>query len=592
MEYSVITETFEMMEKTTKRLELTDYLVNLLKSTPMELIDKVVYLIQGKLYPDYEGIELGIADKLALRAVSISSGLNMEKIELMYRETGDIGSVGELALKTKMQTTLFSENITVERVYSTLYKISSLSGEGSQDMKLKYICNLLNDSNAKDARYILKIITGKLRLGIADYTVLDALAIAFTDKKENRVVLERAYNITSDLGLVAKTITTQGLDAVKALTIIIFKPIRSMLAERVSTVEEVLERTEGKCAAEYKLDGERLQIHKSGDKVLLFSRRLENITNHYPDAIEAIRKSIDISDVILEAEIIAINQDTGEYLPFQELMHRRRKYGIEKAVREYPIMLNFFDILYMNKKDCTQLLYTRRREILEEVVSIDTKVRVVPMIITDNKKTIEDFMEQSISDGCEGLMIKHLKSNYRAGAREFAWIKLKREYRSEIVDTLDLIIIGAFHGRGRRVGKYGAYLLGAYDKDNDIFRSICKVGTGFTDENLSNFHSILKQYILPQKYANVDSKLEADVWFEPYIIIEIIASEITLSPLHMCGMNSVRQGSGLALRFPKFTGKIRNEKNIKDATTVQEIINLYKKQSKVIKENTMISKER
>jgi len=592
MHFSIIAETFEMMEKTTKRLELTNYLVKLLKSTPPELIDKVIYLMQGKLYPDYKGVELGVADKLAVRAVSISSGLNVDRIEQMYKEMGDVGGAGELALQTKMQTTLFAEDITVERVYSTLDKIASLAGEGSQDMKLKYICSLLNDSTPKESRYILKIITGKLRLGIADYTVLDALAIAFTGDKENRTILERAYNVTSDLGHVAKTIATQGLDAVKAIKIEVFKPIRPMLAERVSTAEEALQRMGGKCAAEYKLDGERLQIHKLKDQVMLFSRRLENITNHYPDAIEAIREFADVREAIMEAEAVAIHQDTGEYLPFQELMHRRRKYGIEEAMKEYPISLNFFDILYMNKKDCTQLPYTKRRKMLEEVVKGDSNVRVVPMIITDDTKAIEEFMEQSISDGCEGVMIKDLESNYRAGAREFAWIKLKREYRSEIADTLDLVIVGAFYGRGRRVGKYGAYLLAAYDKDEDIFRSICKVGTGFTDEDLANFYSMLKQYIIPHRHARVDSKLQADVWFEPKIVIEIIASEITLSPLHTCGMDAIREESGLALRFPKFTGKVRDEKSPEDATTVQEVINLYRKQLKVVKEDTIVGEER
>jgi len=592
MDYSIIADTFEMMEKTTKRLELTDYLVKLLKSTDFELIDKVVYLMQGKLYPDYVGVELGVADKLALRAISISSGLNADKVEEMYRETGDVGGAGELALQTKAQTTLFTEPITVERVYSTLDKIANLTGEGSQEMKLRYIGSLLNDATPKEARYILKIITGKLRLGIADYTVLDALAIAFTGVKENRAILERAYNITSDLGLVAKTLATKGLDAVSAMKIEVFKPIRPMLAERVSTAEEALEKTEGKCAAEYKLDGERLQIHKSGEKMMLFSRRLENITNHYPDAIEAVKEFVDAKQVILEAEAVAINQDTGEYLPFQELMHRRRKYGIEEAVKEYPISLNFFDILYVNKKDCTQLSYTKRRELLENVIKGNSKVKIVPMITTSDTKEIEKFMEEAISEGCEGLMIKHLTSNYRAGAREFAWVKLKREYRSELADTLDLVIVGAFHGRGRRVGKYGAYLLAAYDKDNDIFRSVCKVGTGFTDENLANFYSMLKQHLVAHRPARVDSKLEADVWFDPNVVIEIIASEITLSPLHTCGMNTVREGSGLALRFPKFTGRIREEKSPEDATTVDEVINLYKKQLKVVKEDTVVTEER
>jgi DNA ligase-1 len=591
MDYSIVTETFEMMERTTKRLELTDYLVKLLKSTPAELIDKVVYLMQGKLYPDYKGIELGIADKMAIKAISISSGLSTDKVEEMYRETGDIGGAGERALTTKGQTTLFAEPITVERVYSTLDKIASLTGEGSQDMKLKYICSLLNDAIPKESRYILKIITGKLRLGIADYTVLDALAIAFTGEKGNRSVLERAYNITSDLGLVAKTLATKGLDAVSTIKIEVLKPIRPMLAERVSTAGEALERTEGRCAAEYKLDGERLQIHKSGERVMLFSRRLENITSHYPDAIEAVKEYVNAEHTILEAEAVAVNQDTGEYLPFQELMHRRRKYGIEQAVKDYPISLNFFDILYMNKKDCTQMSYMQRRKLLEQIVKADSNVRIVPSITTDDARKIEEFMGQAISDGCEGLMIKHLSSNYRAGAREFAWIKLKREYRSELADTLDLVIVGALHGRGRRVGKYGAYLLAAYEKESDMFRSVCKVGTGFTDEDLANFYSMLKQHMIAHRHARVDSKLEADVWFEPNVVIEIIASEITLSPLHTCGMDTIRKGSGLALRFPKFTGRIRDEKSAEDATTVDEVINLYKKQLKMVKEDTVVADE-
>jgi len=591
MDYSVIADIFEMMEKTTKRLELTDYLVKLLKSTPSGLIDKVVYLMQGKLYPDYAGIELGVADKLALRALSASSGLSIDKVEEMYRQTGDIGAAGELALQGKTQTTLYAEHMTVERVYSTLEKIAGLTGEGSQDMKLKYISSLLNDATPKEARYVLKIITAKLRLGIADYTVLDALAVAFTGVKESRASLERAYNITSDLGLVAKTLATKGLDAVNIMKIEVFRPIRPMLAERVSTAEEALEKTDGKCAAEYKLDGERLQIHKSSEKVMLFSRRLENITSHYPDAIDAVNEFVSAKDAILEAEAVAVNPDTGEYLPFQELMHRRRKHGIQEAMKEYPIALNFFDILYLNKRDCTQLSYTRRRELLQNVIKSDSKVKVVPMITTGHTKEIEGFMEEAISEGCEGLMIKHLASNYRAGAREFAWVKLKREYRSELADTLDLVIVGAFHGRGRRVGKYGAYLLGAYDRDNDVFRSVSKVGTGFTDEDLANLFSTLKQHLIAHRHARVDSKLEADVWFDPNIVIEIIASEITLSPLHTCGMNAIREGSGLALRFPKFTGRIREEKSPEDATTVDEVINLYKKQLKVVKQDDVVVTE-
>ncbi len=582
MDFTLIVDIFEKMEKTSKRLELTDYLVELFKVTPAEIIDKVVYLIQGKIKPDYEGVELGVADKMIIKAIALSSGLKQSKIEEFYRETGDIGYAGEKALEQRQQMTLFHEKIDLEKVYSMLAKIALVKGEGSQDLKLRYLCNLLNNTSPKESRYILKIVASKLRLGIADYTTLDALAIAFTNNKENRSVLEHAYNISSDLGLVAKLLATKGLDAVKELKVTIFKPIRPMLAERVSSAEEALEKTNGICAAEYKLDGERVQIHKK-DRIMLFSRRLENITAHYPDAIEYVNRFVN-DNVILEAEIVAIDVNTREYLPFQELMHRRRKYGIEEAMKEYPIALNFFDILYLNDKECLAMKYKERRRLLEEIIKDDNNIRVVPMIIAKDAETIEKFMEQAISEGCEGLMIKNLESSYRAGAREYAWIKLKREYRGELADSLDLVIVGAFYGRGRRKGRYGAFLLAAYDDEHGIFRSISKVGTGFTDEHLDLFYDILEQYKLIKRDDKVDSKLEADVWFEPKIVIEVIASEITLSPLHACAMNMIRKGSGLALRFPKFTGRIRDDKRAEDATTVREVINLYNKQNKIVKE--------
>ncbi|MEM0030506.1 MAG: ATP-dependent DNA ligase [Candidatus Nitrosocaldus sp.] len=585
MDYSTIVDVFDAMEATTKRTELTDLIVRLLKSTPRELIDKVVYLMLGRLRPEYEGIELGIADKMALRALAISSGLDMKRVEELYVKTGDIGDAAEEALSRRLQSVLFKDKLTVERVYSTLEKIAMLKGEGSQDAKIRYICNLLNDAEPREGKYILKIITSRLRLGVADYTILDALALAFTESKENREILERAYNLTSDLGLVARTIALDGLDAVKAIRIELFRPIRPMLAERVSSAEEALERMGGRCAAEYKLDGERLQIHKHGSNVKIFSRRLEDITSHYPDAINAIITCIKV-DVIVEGEAVAINQDTQEYLPFQELMHRRRKYGIEEAMREYPIALHLFDTLYINGNECIDLPYIERRRILEGLVnsSSDSIVSVVPMLIVSDAKSMEDYMFKAINEGCEGLMIKDLKSPYRAGARGYAWIKLKREYRSELADTLDLVIVGAFHGRGRRVGRYGALLLASYNREDDTFYTVCKVGTGFTDEELERFYSMLNPYMIKHRHARVNSKLEADVWFEPRIVIEVIASEITLSPLHTCAMNAIREGNGLALRFPKFTGRVRDDKSAEDATSVDEIISMYRRQLKVTRQ--------
>ena len=574
-------EAFEQMEQTSSRLALTEYLVALLKKTPPAIIDKVTYLIQGKLYPDYEGIELGVAEKMVVRAIASSSGKDQSQIERIYQKTGDLGDAAGEAMKSKSQSTLFSESMTVDRVYSTFDRVARTAGPGSQETKLRLISSLLNDATAAEGRYIIKFIMGQLRLGIADYTVLDALAVAFTGDKKNRHVLENAYNVSSDLGTVAKLLATKGLEAVRSIKITLFKPIRPMLAERIRSSEEALERMEGKAAVEYKLDGERVQLHKGKNRVELFSRRLEKITSHYPDVASAV-KSIK-PEVILEGEVVAINAQTEEYLPFQELMHRRRKYDVEEAMENYPVVMNFFDVLYAAGKSKTDLTYVERRKLLKKIIDgvKDNKVRLIEQTIATKPEEVDRFMATAIENGCEGVMIKQMSSTYRAGAREYAWVKLKREYRSELADTLDLVIVGALHGRGRRAGKYGALLLAAYDEKADMFQSVSKVGTGFTDVHLEQFYKELEQHVISQRHARVETGMDMDVWFEPKIVIEVIASEITLSPSHTAGLNAVRPGYGLALRFPKFTGKIRDDKKPEDATSTEEIITMYKRQLKV-----------
>lgn len=576
-------ETFEQMEQTSSRLALTDFLVILLKKTPAEIVDKVTYLIQGKLYPEYEGVEMGIAEKMVIRAIASSSGKDLSQIERIYQQTGDLGDAACEAMKSKNQSTLFSESMTVERVYSTFDRIAQTTGPGSQETKLRMISSLLNDATLAEVRYIIKFLVGQLRLGIADYTVLDALALAFTSDKANRQLLENAYNVSSDLGMVAKLLAMKGLDAVKSVQITLFKPIRPMLAERISTAEEAIERMEGRAAVEYKLDGERVQVHKGKNRVELFSRRLEKITGHFPDIIEAV-KSIR-SEAILEAEVVAINPQTEGYLPFQELMHRRRKYGVEEAMENYPVVMNFFDILYADGQSKTLLTYEERRRLLRKIlqgIKDHNKVRLVEQIVATKPEEIDKFMAIAIENGCEGVMIKQLSSAYRAGAREYSWVKLKREYRSELADTLDLVIVGALYGRGRRAGRYGALLLAAYDAKADIFASVTKVGTGFTDLQLDQFYNDLEKHIIPHRHARVDTGMKMDVWFEPQTVIEIVASEITMSPSHTAAKNIVRPGYGLALRFPKFTGRIRDDKKPEDATKVEEIITMYKRQLKVV----------
>jgi len=580
MEFSIIAEIFERMESTTKRIELTNLLVELLKKTPKKIIPNAVYLLQGIIRPNFEGVELGVAEKLAIRAISKSSGLSIKKIEEDYKKCGDLGLTASNILKLKTQTTFTAEKITLERVYETLFRIAKLVGKGSQDLKMKYISSLLNDATPLEAKFVLKILLGTLRLGIAENTIMDALAIAFTGKKENKEQIENAYNVSSDLGKVSLLIATDGIDEIKKFKISLFSPIRPMLADRVKSEKEAIKKMSEIFAAEYKLDGERVQIHKQANEVVLFSRRLENITQYYPDIVENVKKSLSVNEGVFEAEIVPVNENTGEFLPFQELMHRRRKYKLEKAISQYPITVNFFDVLYFDKKDCLNLEYSERRKILEKLVNEDDFSKLVPMLLVKNENEIEDFLENSINSGCEGLMLKTLDAPYRAGARGSNWLKLKREYRNELGDSLDLIVIGAYFGRGRRTGLYGTLLLGTYNPDKDNFPSVCKVGTGFTDESLDQLYQILSNKITLKKNSRVVSEMEADVWFEPELVLEIVASEITLSPIHKTGLNLIRKGSGFALRFPKFTGKIRYEKAVEDASTDEEVLTLYKGQSK------------
>jgi len=587
VKYSIIADAYENIGATTKRLEMTNLLVDLLKKTPREVIDKVAYLTQGKLYPDFVGIEIGVAEKLAVKALVRATGRRESEIEDELKKTGDIGEAAQRFLATKKQQSFFRQDLSVEKVYETLDKMAKTSGSGTVDQKLGLLAGLLADATPKEAKYIMRTVTGSLRLGIADMTVLDALAIAYGGGKEAREDVERAYSISSDLGRVAATVVQEGIEGIRRFQVSVGEPIRPMLAERLSSPEEILEKLGGKCAAEYKYDGERLQAHKTGEKVTLYSRRLESISKQYPDAVGLFKECIKAKNAILECECVAVDVDTGELRPFQELMHRRRKYEVEKAVEDYPVSLFLFEALYVDGKDLTREPYLSRRKMLEKIVKVSDRMKTANHVITSNAAELEKFFLEAIEDGCEGLVCKSIAKDsvYQAGARGWLWIKYKRDYKSEMTDTVDLVVVGAFHGRGKRAGTYGALLLAAYDADEDTFETVTKCGTGFTDDDLEKLPKMLQKHVVSHKHPRVNSVLEADVWFEPAVVLEILGAEITLSPIHTCAMDSVRKGSGLAIRFPRFTGKYRPDKAAEDATASSEVVEMYRKQLKKISES-------
>lgn len=586
MDYAVIAESYEKIEATTKRLEMTDYLVELLKKTPKQVISRVVYLTQGKLYPDFVGVEMGVAEKLAIKALIRASGGSGSVIQKALEKSGDIGETAAQQLSKRKQSTFFTKSLTVERVYETLDKLAKTSGSGTVDTKMALLSGLLTDASPKEAKWLIRTITGNLRLGIADMTVLDALAIAYGGGKENRHAIERAYNICSDLGRVASVVAEKGLDGIEKFQVMVFEPIRPMLAERLGDPTEILDKFGGKCIVEYKYDGERVQAHKSGDKVVLYSRRLENISSQYPDAIKLVQEQISAKDAIFEAECVAMDLESGDMRPFQELMHRRRKYGVQEAISQYPISLFSFDLLYADGEDLTQKPFPQRRRRLVEVIKSNDRLKPAIQQQVTNTKALEDFFEEAIEDGCEGVMCKSVgkESVYQAGNRGWLWIKFKRDYRSEMTDTVDLVVVGAFHGRGKRVGTYGALLLATYNPEEDTFETVTKCGTGFTDDDLAKLHEMLQKHVVPKRNSRVKSTLDADVWFEPSVVLEILGAEVTLSPIHMAAMNSIRKGSGLAIRFPRFTGKYRTDKAPEDATTSKEVVEMYQAQLKQISE--------
>jgi len=590
LEYSVLTDFYEKIEKTSSRLAMTDHLVSLLKKTPTEVIDKVIYLTQGKLRPDYEGVELGIAEKLAVRAIAQSLGMSVKEVEGELRRSGDIGLAAEKLMATRRTTSiveffggeLTKRPLTVARVYDTLIRMARTTGEGAQETKISLLVSLLKDASPSEAKYLLRTVTGRLRLGIADMTILDALAIAFGGSKAYREVVERAYNVHPDMGFIAKVLASKGLEGIKEIRVQVGIPLLPMLAERLSSPEEILEKLGGKCVAEYKYDGERVQIHKSGGSVYLFSRRLENITHHYPDVVEMAVRFVKAEKAIVEGEIVAVDPNTGDMLPFQELMHRRRKYGVKEAMEMYPVHVYLFDLLYVDGKELIDRPYSERREMLGKIIEEVESFRLATAKTIDTPKDLLLFFDQAVSEGCEGIMCKSLQSNsiYKMGAREWLWIKFKRDYRYEMTDTVDLVVVGAFYGRGRRAGTYGALLMAAYDPSDDVFKTVCKVGSGFTDEDLEKLPEMFKPYVTPHKHPRVVSRMKADVWFVPAVVLEVVGAEITLSPLHTCALDKIEEGAGLAIRFPRFTGRYRFDKKPEQATTEDELIEMYKEQRK------------
>ncbi|HEV2231148.1 MAG TPA: ATP-dependent DNA ligase, partial [Thermoplasmata archaeon] len=473
----------------------------------------------------------------------------------------------------------------VAEVYERLLALAKAQGPGSQEVKVQTLLELLEHATPLEGKYLVRFVLGQLRLGVREMTLLDALAVAFgTGEKADRARIEAAFNVTSDLGRVASVLAERGLDGLRDLHLEVGRPIRPMLAERASDLADLMERMDGRAALEFKYDGLRVQAHIGADgSVRLFSRRLEETGAQFPELVRELPKAIVRPPAIVEGECVPIDPDTDEIRPFQEVSRRRgRKYDLERMESEVPVALFLFDVLLSGGVPIAELPFPERRSHLESLVRPSERIRLAEQVVVGSVPEAQAYFDGAIAAGGEGIVAKSLapESSYRAGARGFWWIKYKREYTHALADSIDGVVVGAFHGRGRRAGRYGALLMAVYDPAQDRFESFCKVGSGFDDETLDALPKRLGPDEVAERPAGVESGIVPDRWIRPRLVLEVRGAELSLSPIHRAGAGLLSSGAGLALRFPRFTGRFRDDKSPTQATTSAELLALFKTQVK------------
>jgi DNA ligase 1 len=582
VEFSRLAHTFEELEGTSSRLTLIELLTQLFRSIERpEEIEQICYLVQGRVAPFFEALEMGMAEKSVARSIAIAYHTTPEHVEALYATLGDLGLVaGQVNREAGMVPTALS----VDKVFLGLKAIAQTAGKGAIEQKSARLADLLTRVDSVSAKYVVRILLGNLRLGIGDATVLDALAKARWNSARKRKLLEGAYHKTSDLGLIARTIfehpgEEEAERAVAALDIQVGKPVHSQLAERLPSAEAIIAKM-GVVVAQYKYDGLRAQIHKDGQHVTIFSRNLEDQSHMFPELIAGTLGQVRAERVILDAEALAYNATSEEFLPFQETTRRRRKHGIEALAEQLPLKAFVFDILY---KDGVSLLDTplqERLKILEETIhpADDTLMRTASHTVSD-AHTLTLLFDEAISKGLEGLVVKKQESRYEAGARNFNWVKLKRHSAGALNDTIDCVLLGYLYGRGKRAALgAGSLLVGLYDPEQDQFVTVTKIGTGLSDEQWRSIRQRTKGLEVDHRPARVSSLIEPSVWVEPQLVLEVLADEITRSPTHTAG--KVGAEPGYALRFPRLVSFRERDKQPEDATTVQELIELYQSQGR------------
>ncbi|HEY7636342.1 MAG TPA: ATP-dependent DNA ligase [Gemmatimonadales bacterium] len=569
-----LAKALERVEAVRSRRSIVEIVARMLGGVDEESIEAVVNLLQGQLRPPYEAVEVAVGTKLLARILAEAYGSSSATVSRRFRETGDLGLVA------RSLATARGRSLSVRETHRALLEAAATRGSGSIERKIALLSTLLRKVGPVEAKYLVRISQGRLRLGVGDQTILEATAVAALGDGRRKPAVEHAYNVRCDLGSVVRLAFTGGERALERITPHPGIPVRPALAQRLRSAEEILHRL-GAVQAEPKYDGFRLQLHRDGARVWAFSRRLENVTGMFPDLAAALLTQLRTRRAIIEGEAVGYDPGSKRFLPFQVTMTRKRKTGITEAAERNPLRLFAFDLLFAGGRDYIPLPQRERSQRLKELLRSSSKslVAVTPSITTGDAGGLQDFFHEMIRRGLEGIVAKQPAASYQAGARKYTWVKLKRAYQGALRDTVDLVLVGYLVGRGRRAALGIGSLLGAvYDPAEDRFRTVAKIGSGPSDQQWRELRKLLDSQALRSKPARVDSRITPDVWVAPKYVVEVLADEVTRSPVHTCGKTG--DAAGYALRFPRMLNGVRRDKAAEDATTQQEILDLRRLQNR------------
>lgn len=574
---------FEQLEHTAGRARLVELLAELFAQISVPEIPEVSYLLQGRVAPWYQPVEFGLGERSVAAAIASAFSVERDSVLAQYGQAGDLGTVAQRLSQERWGAGQPPPELSVTMVFTRLRQIADLAGSGSAGQKVAVLADLLTQLDPLSAKHLVRVPLGAARLGVGDVTILAAFAQAKLGGAKQRKLLEEAYNRTSDLGLLGQTLWRDGVGGVQALGVAVGRPMRAQLAERLPDSASIVARLGGRAHVQMKFDGVRVQIHldrrqPEGAQVHLYSRNLEDFTGMFPELVAGTLRQVQAETAILDAEALAYNPASDEFLPFQETMRRRRKERIDAMALELPLRAMVFDVMYRDGQSLLDRPLLERLGVLAASVQGDDPLSAQPGEVVETVERMQALFDEALSLGLEGLVVKRVDSPYQAGARNFNWVKLKKHAAGALEDTIDCVLLGYIYGRGKRADfGVGALLAGVYDPDADAFVTVSKVGTGLSDEQWRAIPERAAPYLRPDKPARVRSLITPSVWLEPALVMEILADEITPSPHHTAGRGP-SDTRGYALRFPRFLRFREADKRPEDATTTGELLQMYRNQ--------------